>query len=283
MVADPDFGAGMYSGSLVRQGGRHRADHRNNQDHAVALSCSAGVVLAVADGVSSLPAGKRRLPTQTEVGAFLVAEVAARAALDALVRGVRDPKALKQAAASSLVEVVGPLWRHLGLGAAHGLYSTLILAIATPSWARVWAAGDGAWGVVLGPGTAPSVACADPEQLLTFAEGSSRHGGRHLDGLDDCVARAASRDVVHVGSLLEPVVLVDRRVTALWVATDGLRDEPEALELLRRPVRDAGALTRALRRPADSDDLAVAFTATRRDELTRDASVHIGPQEVAHV
>lgn len=251
------------AGRLVRVGGRHHHGRRNGQDHAVAFTDGPIVVLAVADGVSR-PCSDAST-SHTEVGAFLVAEVAARAALAAFARGVTTPGPIKRAVAEALTELVGPLWRALEPEAAcRGLFATLLLAVATGQWTRAWAAGDGAWGVMVAPGSPPSVADCGPEDLLVTSEGSSRRGARQHQRLTDCVARAAASavdPVLHVEGLLEPVIAVERPPLALWLATDGLADEPATAERLRWPVRDGAELERTLQRPDDSDDIAVAFAA----------------------
>lgn len=246
-------------GTLVRQGGRHREKGRNCQDHAVALTSEHGVVLVVADGVSAIPREGRRMPTHAEVGAYLVAEVAARAAFAAL--DSQGPDEVRAAVARALVAVVGPLWRQLGRDAPLGLSTTLVIAVTTRTWTWAWAAGDGAWGLLVPPGVRPAVVDQDDDGLLTTDEGASRRGGRNLERLDDCVARRAAQGPAAVAELLEPVVMATGPATALWVATDGLRDELGVADVLRRPVRAPRDLARALTSATDSDDVAIAYAA----------------------
>src|SRR5690606_31944737 len=102
------------------------------------------------------------------------------------------------------------------------------------------------------------------------------HEARHEPVLGQTVYRlcqAGDADAVAHG--LECVLEAEGPALALYVATDGIADEPGASALLRSPLRDDAALRRALVRDIDSDDLAVAWATTRSPEPEAE---QLGPQ-----
>jgi hypothetical protein len=246
--------------ALVDVGGSHIAHRFNCQDHAVVASCAQGVVLCVADGVSVV-GGEL---SKAEAGAWAGAELATRGALEALQRGV-EPSGVRLEVANYLARGLGPITQLLGVKAQVGLSSTLLIMVVTPRWTCAWGSGDGFWGVTLPAEIEPSKAHPANRQLrhegrcpvgphAAFAEW---YGSRHSTILSQLATTSAGEGVDAVLAQLEPLLVVeDGPVIAAYVATDGLRHEPAAGQLLGQPGADWRP---ALTRPANADDLGVAW------------------------
>ncbi|WP_170136496.1 protein phosphatase 2C domain-containing protein [Nannocystis exedens] len=253
---DLDLGQNYTAGSLVDAGERHLSRRQGGQDHAVALRHRGAVALAVADGVSRVDGH----PSQTEVGAALVAELAARAAFDAALRGQSFVEA-RTHVATVLVRQLLPLWAVLSPNAGTFLHCTLVLAVTTPAWTAIWLVGDGAWGASgsLGRGRSPS-SPVSPVAIACYGRRWSAHGREHKPDSPMTVANLCrGGDVEAVVSGLEVVLEAEGPALSLYVATDGLQQEPQADELLRRDDWRRDQLTAALVRPQDCDDLAIAW------------------------
>ncbi|MDC0719420.1 protein phosphatase 2C domain-containing protein [Nannocystis bainbridge] len=246
------------SGVLVDAGERHLRHRLGGQDHALALRHPGAVVLAVADGASRV--GK--LPSRAEVGAGLVAELAARSASDAALRGL-GPAELRLHVAALLVRHLLPLWVALGDGAGPLLHCTLVLAVSTPTWTSIWRIGDGCWGAsgslahgYRSPSSSASVAC--------YGTRWSAHERRQVTKLHTTVAHLCrSGDVEVVARGLEPVLEAEGPALTLYVASDGLDEEPQVQALLRCDQWRGDQFTGALARPNGSDDFALAWACER--------------------
>ena len=254
---------GLYTtGAVVHMGGRHLGSARNGQDHAVAIGHEKALIVAVADGVSRVHGA----PSHTEVGSILSAEIAARAAADAALRGL-GPTDLRAHVAAALLQQLTPLHVALGDSAPSLLHCTLVLGVTTPTFTAIWLVGDGAWGAIgsLAHGRgSPRADCAP----ACYGGQWECHGGRHERTLGQTVfllTRAGDVDAFARG--LECVLETEGPALGLYVATDGLADEPVARELLRGPLRDGDTLRHALVRAPHSDDLAVAWATKRSAEL----------------
>jgi hypothetical protein len=261
-----DMSQAFAHGSIVRVGEKQAERRLSGQDHAVARAGVRGLALAVADGASTRPGpGGTRVFTRNEVGAWLVAELAADAIASALDRGVDDPDRLRRAAAAAIVSGMRPIWAQLGPGAQVALSSTLVLAAVTPAFTIAWLSGDGCWGAIAVPerlSATPRVEGMDEADVEVHGDGLSLRGGRHSAVLPhDVASRQARLDLDAVVASLEVAMWVPGPVVAAWVATDGLLDEPAAMERLRHPVRRRDHLDALLVRPEGCDDLAVAYAA----------------------
>lgn len=244
------------TGALVDAGGRHLSRRQGGQDHAIALRYHDALVLAACDGVSRFD----RHASRAEVGAGLVAELAARSAADAALRGLGSCD-VRQHVAGALVRHLLPLWVALGPGAGSLLHCTLVLAVATPEWTTIWRVGDGAWGATgsLAHGFRPPT-CVAP--VACYGRRWAAHGREYTtEGpLPTTVARLCrGGDVDAVAAGLQPVLEAEGPALSLYVATDGLQDEPGADAVLRSPHWNRGQLEEALARPDDCDDFAAAW------------------------
>ncbi|PCC66453.1 protein phosphatase 2C domain-containing protein [Nannocystis exedens] len=245
-------------GSLVDAGERHLRRRQGGQDHALALRLPSAVVLAVADGAGVVDGAVSR----TEVGAGLVVELAARAAADAAARGM-GPGDARHHVAGILVRHLLPLWVMLGEGAAGLLHCTLMLAVSTPSWTSIWSVGDGAWGATgslahgfASPATIATVAC--------YGAQWHAHGRERRARLRTSVALLCRRgDPDEVAAGLQPVLEAEGPTLRLYVASDGLEDEPRLDAWLRVATWQGDELAASLDRPAGSDDLALAWAHER--------------------
>ncbi|MCY1062163.1 protein phosphatase 2C domain-containing protein [Nannocystis sp. SCPEA4] len=234
-------------------GERHLSRRQGSQDHAVALQHPGALVLAVADGVSWVDG----VPSCAEVGAGLVAELAARAAADGALRGLSFAD-VRQHVAAALLRQLFPLWATLSPNAGSLLHCTLVLAVTTPAWTAIWRVGDGAWGVTgsLARGRSPS----SPAPIACYDGRWSTHGREHQPDSPITVAELCrGGDVDAVARGLEPVLEVEGPALMLYVASDGLRDERAADELLRGNTWHGEQILAALSRPEGCDDLAVAW------------------------
>lgn len=257
------------TGSAVHTGGRHLANAQNGQDHAVTICHREAIVLAVADGVSRV----NHAPSRAEVGAILTAEIAARAAADGARHGLA-PKDLRAHVAAALLRHLASLHVALGGAAASLLHCTLVLGVTTPDFTAVWLVGDGSWGASgsLAHGSSPRAACP----VACYGRRWECHGARHEPVLGQTVYRLCQTgDIYAVARGFECVLEAEGPALGLYVATDGLADEPGARALLRSPLRDDAALRHALIRDIDSDDLAVAWATTRSAELEAE---RLGPR-----
>nr|WP_276600730.1 protein phosphatase 2C domain-containing protein [Nannocystis sp. ILAH1] len=238
---------------LVDAGERHLRRRAGGQDHAVALKHAGAIVLAVADGVSRV----NGQPSRTEVGAALVAELAARAAHDATLRGL-GPSDVRQHVAATLVRHLLPLWASLGRAGSPLLHCTLVLAATTPEWTTIWCLGDGAWGasgsLAHGYGAPRSTA-----PVACYGRRWDVHGRRHEDSPATVAGLCRGGDVDAVALGLEAVLEAEGPAIALYVATDGLGDEPGADDVLRRERWTRDEVSGSLARPEDCDDLAIAW------------------------
>ncbi len=278
-----------YASTLLRPGGRHVRRLRNNQDHAVVARTPHGFVLAVADGVSGRNHELYGRQSRTEVGAYLTAELAVNAAVGALVNG-GDAAAIHQAMASNIAAGLAPL-QLAGKPIQSALPCTLVVAVATARWTAVWCSGDGYWGAVFPPGRREVVSeYTDLEKdVLATDEGLCIRGGRHRLSLDRLASTSAVNGQAAVAEDLELVLTAPCGPVSLWVASDGLDDEPTTKDFVRRPIRSKAELEATLRYPvpssedhekemlrialedvggpARSDDLAIAFLALRHRDL----------------
>lgn len=268
--------------ALVRIGGRHLSQSLNGQDHAIVGHHDRAVVLVVADGVSTYyDRNRHQLHGRNEVASWLAAEVALSASLSALDKDVA-PERVVDDVALALHGAFHPLWRALGLERGQiGLMSTLLLAIVTPTWTGIYASGDGYWGVTLPvwEGSAPpDTGIVKGEALVDVLrpDGVGVFGsqtGLHVKNLATIQARL---DAKAVRDGLRPVLLCPQPVLAVHIATDGLEDEQGLLTKLRRgPCRHKDEVEEALKRPKDSDDLAVAWTFTRFPGMLGEAELPV--------
>lgn len=270
-----------YASRLVLQGEGHRADRTNGQDHAVVLRSPAGIVLAVADGVSRCrDEGGAFVSSRCEVGAWIAAEVAAATALEALDAGVEIDR-LMGPVGLALAATLGPIWARLGRQAKQGLCSTLLVGVVTPHDARIWASGDGAWGVVLPPkpDTRGSVICHHLSHVGRAAGGAGYvfAGGHEARGFARTATTEARVSAAAVEQELELVLRCDGPVLALHVATDGIFDEmPGRSQLAWAPLRSKSDLEGQLQRDPSCDDLAVAWVASRFPGLFGEEEVSDG-------
>jgi hypothetical protein len=255
-----------YHRAIVRMGESHRAAALSGQDHAVALACDEGIVLAVADGVSIVGGEHSR----AEAGAWIIAELAAAGALAALKRGSVEPAAVKVEAATAIAAGLWPLWRTLGTRAKAGLVSTLVLMVVTPRWTHAWASGDGYWGIVLPAGSARHERVVGESLAAKLMGGHQWIGGaRHVSHLGLLASTAPARRDDEVSARLavldqlRAVLSCSAPVLGAYVATDGLRHEKQLAELLLSPANSPESIFGAIQRPADCDDLGVALAAER--------------------
>lgn len=228
------------------------------QDHATIRSHTEGVVLVVADGVSRVDG----LPSQAQVGAFLVAELAAEGAAAALRRGA-GPCDVRAQAAAALHHGLHGIWSELPRETAgRALASTLVLAVVSLAWSAIWCSGDGAWGVV-----APAATTVRGDELQRASVGPEFQicaGERHNDMHAELAALTARRGPTAAVRDLRTVLYAEGPVLGAYVATDGLRHELALAERLRRPFcGDAVMAQTLLTRPGDCDDLGVAWAAQR--------------------
>lgn len=280
------------SEALVRLGGRHRSKNINGQDHALAAQHRSAVVLVAADGVSTYTDGDdRKRHGRNEVGSWLAAEVALRASTRALAQGLA-PDCIVDYVALALHRAFCPLWGELGVRRGQiGLSTTLLLAIVTPTWTGIYASGDGYWGVVLPvwDDMAPDTSCIHGEALVDAMrpDAAAVFGSRTGQPVGRLASQEARHDAAAVRAALRPVLLCPQPVLACHVATDGLEDEPEVLDAIRRgPCRARRQVEQLLERPKDSDDLAIAWTCTRTPGLFGESEPRpLAPhgEEVAHV
>lgn len=263
--------AEFHADILVRQGVSHHSRGLNCQDHAIARHSDHGVVLVVADGVSSVREGAERVPSNNEVGAWLAAEVAAGATLAALADGAVDD--IPTRVGEAFHQTLGPLWTAIGKSRGrYGLVSTLLVAVVTDRVTKIWASGDGFWGVIL-PGDvdaahgldgAPGIEC----ESLSVAGNNTYAGAEHAAGFRETATTAARRGATAVTEQLRQVLSFHGPVLAAHVATDGLVDEGDARRLVQRSlVARRATLEAMLTRPDHSDDLAVAWACSRAAAL----------------
>lgn len=281
-----DCSALYYTGSMTHIGGAHKARNINGQDHAVALACRQGIVLAVSDGVSIVD----REHSRAEVGAWLTAELAAAAALAALQRGA-EPGEIKGEVAAALVAGLGPLWARLGRRAHAGLTTTLVLLVLTPSWTQVWASGDGCWGLLTARGARLDLLRVGGGEVRQVPGAEARGdavpgnvatvGQRHLPRLFELASTEAARDLDAVLAQLQCVLSYGGQAVGAYVATDGLRDEPALEVALRAPCTSRARLTEQLQRASDSDDLGVAWCAERFPGLIMGGVAGLGALDAA--
>jgi hypothetical protein len=257
----------LYHSHLISIGDRHLRRGRNCQDHALARAVSAGAVFCVADGASNYEDDRgATVPSHNEAGAIIVAEVAVTAALAGVAAGL-DGDAVHQLVCTELAASLRHLWRILGSRGQGVLGTTLLLGVVTPEWSRIWASGDGEWGLYL-PRRANLGNLRGPNLLDTqFSDGTtSVRGGCHTPRLKGTAACAARKGGDAVAEAFPVALAFDGPVLGGWIATDGLRDEPELQAQLRRtPPRDKTALEAVLRRPSHCDDLGIAWAVTPCD------------------
>lgn len=247
-----------YYAACLTAAGAKVADGRAPQDHATIRSHVEGVVLAVADGVSRVDG----LPSHAQVGAYLAAELAAEGAISALRRGA-GPCDTRAQAAAALHHGLHGIWSELPRETAgRALASTIVLAVVTPAWSAIWCSGDGAWGVVAPAATA--VRGDDLERQSIGPEYQACSGARHNDTHVELAALNARRGPTAAVRDLRTVLYADGPILGAYVATDGLRHESTLAERLRRPFCGDAVMARTLlARPADCDDLGVAWAAQR--------------------
>ena len=144
----------------------------------------------------------------------------------------------------------------------------VVLGVLTPRWAAVWMAGDGYFGLG-GSGELPEIGLGEPAGRLMMAKSRSSadwrlDGAEHMDGplrgtLPGCLRGARPSDGMRLRAVVD-----GGRADHVYVATDGLRNEPGAEALLRGgPVCSRPALRAACVRPGRCDDLAIAFAGPR--------------------
>lgn len=220
------------------------------QDHAVALRRADACVVAVADGVSVTGDGL----SVTQCGAGLAAEVAALAAVEAASPPlVACPAAVGSALAATFQPIAGRLGE---VDAPRLLLTTLILGVRTPGWTAVWALGDGFAGILFDGG----------DDSVVVREGVLFNGpptgprsvswGRHLDRLR---RRETLPFAVFGRPMPWPSLVVSGPTNAVWVATDGLRDEwALGLLLMTKGTPRVGDAVASLERRAGADDLGFA-------------------------
>lgn len=235
------------------------------QDHAVALRRADACVVAVADGVSVTGDGL----SVTQCGAGLAAEVAALAAVEAassplvacpaawISSGEAACARVSAAVGSALAATFQPIAGRLGeVDAPRLLLTTLILGVRTPGWTAVWALGDGFAGILFDGG----------DDSVVVREGVLFNGpptgprsvswGRHLDRLR---RRETLPFAVFGGPMPWPSLVVRGPTNAVWVATDGLRDEwALGLLLMTKGTPRVGDAVASLERRAGADDLGFA-------------------------
>lgn len=260
-----DLTVRYYASSIRCQGGRHHAEGLNGQDHTAVSRCPQGIVLAVADGVS-LITDECGVPVHSrcEVGSWIVAEVAAAAGRKALLDGWDSEDVVDQVA-EALVSTLKPIWESLGeKRARHGLATTLLLAVITEECTRIWASGDGYWGILL-PESADLETLKGEALIDTVRQGvRSVAGSQHCARLGKLAAYEARHDATRTAAQLRPVLTYWGPIIGAHIATDGLRDEPEVLAMARQTaLRSKPAIEVALRRDARSDDLGLAWVASR--------------------
>jgi len=253
MTLCPEF----YSARLTAPGAKV-ADGRPMQDHATARSHPAGVVLAVADGVSRVDG----LASHAQVGAYLAAELAAEGALMALRREL-GPCDTRGQAAAALHHGLHGLWTELPRERAfRALASTVLLAVVTPTWSTIWCSGDGAFGVIAPASTV--ISGEDIERHPIGAEFVACVGARHYERHDELAPLTARRGPASAVRDLRTMLFAEGPILGAYVATDGLRHEIELARRLRLPMRvDAVTAQTVLARPPGCDDLAVAWAAER--------------------
>lgn len=274
-AAELDMVALFRTGRLVEPGGRHLRRRQNNQDHAVVIQQREAIVLAVADGASVVDG----LPSRAEVGAALAAELAAMAASEAAGRGL-GPGEIRLHVASTLVQRLAPLWRALGDAGPQLLHATLILAVSTHEFTSIWCAGDGSWGArgSLAHGRQSPAVCRGASlgcYTMPAGDGSRSHewlafGRQEMPTPPRTVGTLARGfDVEAFARGLEPVLEAEGPALSMFVASDGIDDEPAACGALRLgrvgTAADLGAL---LLRSGDSDDLGVAWATERRRNVS---------------
>lgn len=260
-------------GSLRRVGARHLAAGANCQDHAVARACQHGLVLAVADGVSDVGDGQ----SSSEVGAWIAAEIAGNSVIGHLkaTQGRTCAADVREQLATDLHTGLWPLWTVLGRRRGRaGLLSTLCVAVVTPGWSRIWAAGDGRYGLIGGAadvfGPDPRCRTWNVRHVQLSERAAAVIGEREEAGFAHFVTGVADGDVPRSGSERIATIVHDLQevagcvgpTLAVHVATDGVFDESGVLAALDRPVRDDEVRQRLSREPVD-DDLAVAWAAER--------------------
>lgn len=248
------------AGALVAPGAKV-AEGYAPQDHAAVRVHDAGVVLAVADGVT-LVEGR---PSCAQVGAYLCAELAAEGALTGLRRGASPGDTRGQAAAALHHGLLG-IWTELPREAAwRALASTTVLAVVTSTWSAIWLSGDGAFGLIAPASTKVhgiegQPVAGDP-RFAVFA------GARQVDLHGELASLNARRSVGAAAGDLRTMLYADGPVLGAYVATDGLRHEAALERRLRYPVRTEEAARALLVRPSGCDDLAVAWASERQPGL----------------
>lgn len=256
-----------YVSRCIAPGRRHLDLELPGQDHAATRRAGDCAVLCVADGVSLY----RGWHSSAHVGAYLAAEMAAHGAAAAVSREPSRPEAAREGAVRALHHGLRDAWAEMGDDAAYrSILSTLLLAVAGPGWAAVWASGDGRWGATARHDAtvrlpAPFGAAFDGLEHVAdvqpVAPGFVRAYGR-IDapaGLRRLAVVEARRSPATASELLPCVMHVEGTAVGLWVATDGLRHEEQLLAPLSLPVRTRKALQ--THRPDGCDDLAVAWAA----------------------
>lgn len=276
----------FYSSSLLRIGARHLAKGMNCQDHVAMRISDDAVILAVADGVSGAGGHLYDRPSRTEVGAYLTAEIAANAAARAVPKGLDIVGEVAQA----LTEGLAPLAALIRQPFASALPCTLVLAVATPRSTSIWLSGDGAWGCVLPPGRrASTLHYADLERdVLAVEAGLSLRGSHHQPKLGRLASTSAVSREGSPAAHMELVFHAESVPLALWVASDGLEDEPAAMEALRRPITNKDALLETLlfpvpRSKADAEEmLGAVLHGVESDEVPRFDDLGVGFMAVRH-
>lgn len=277
------------AGGLATIGERHRRQHVACQDHVAAVDTDAGVGLVVADGAGLIggPDGSRRV-SRNEVGAFLAAETAAAAIGRTMTRSTSLDEVMA-AITQSLWATFLPLWRELGGRAWQALQTTLLVALVSEESTRIYANGDGYWGVVLpcfDGDTGPLGGITGEHLVETQRVGGVSIAGSQLNvGVANAATIAARNSLEAVRASFRCVLSCPRQVLGVHIATDGLHDERSALDRLRRgPVRHRRQLRGLLRRSYNCDDLGVAFASTFAPGMLgedREPLSHL--EEVAHV
>lgn len=258
--------ANYYVSRFVMTGGKHRRRGLPGQDHAEVQGCDQGVVLVVADGVSVVGQEFSR----AEIGAYLAAHLACRAALEGVEAG-EDLGGLKGRIGAALYHGLRGLWTEMPSHAlAPALSSTLLVAVVMPERTAIWASGDGCWGVCAPPTTRVEVSKLTRPTPVGWSTSPTPCGQAivvggtlHTQLMGKTAVTESRRSPEDAAAQLELMLLAKGPVFGAYVASDGLADEPNVARVLQQPVRSRSAVEDSLIRGDRGDDLGIAWAAER--------------------